>query len=101
MSENKEVSKRDLVALVAERAGVTKKEASTVLEATLATITDAVAQGWKVSIFGFGAFEPRQRKGRTGRNPRTGEILNIAAKVVPAFKAFKGFQSKVERLRGS
>lgn len=99
--DRKELSKRELVARVADLAGVTKKEAGNVLEATLVTITEAVANGQKVSLAGFGAFEPRQRKGRTGKNPRTGEILNIAAKVVPAFKAFKGFQSKVERLRGS
>lgn len=91
------MNKGELVERVAELASVTKKDAGKVLDATLTAIGEAVANGDTVSLADFGKFEARQRKGRTGRNPQTGDALDIAAKVVPAFQAFARFKKLVNR----
>eukprot|EP00741_Cyanophora_paradoxa_P004369 tig00000796_g4240.t1 len=78
------------------RANITKKEAKFVLTATLETIAEAVANGEKVTLPGFGSFDARVRKARTGRNPRTGETIEIPETRVPHFSAGKAFKDIVK-----
>lgn len=82
-----DISKSTLIEKVAARTGKTKKATEAILEATLATIADELIDGNKVKFIGFGTFEVRERKARTGTNPRTGELIEIADSKVPAFKA--------------
>jgi DNA-binding protein HU-beta len=89
------MNKGDLIDAVAEKAGVTKKEADQILTALFETIQDAVAKGEKVTLVGFGTFEPRDRKEREGRNPKSGETIKIPATRVPAFSAGKLFKEKI------
>lgn len=89
------MNKGELVDAVAEKASVTKKEADQVITATIDAIMDAVADGKKVTLVGFGSFEPRERKEREGRNPKTGDTMVIPATTVPAFSAGKLFKEKV------
>lgn len=89
------MNKAELVDAIAEKAGVTKKEADAVLSAVIETIVESVAGGDKVALVGFGSFEKRHRKEREGRNPKTGEAMTIAATSVPAFSAGKSFKEKV------
>ena len=89
------MNKADLVNSIADKAGVTKKQADTVLSAALDIIIDTVSEGDKVTLVGFGSFEPRHRKARNGRNPQTGKALQIPATTVPAFSAGKFFKEQV------
>ena len=89
------MNKGELVDKVAEKASVTKKQADAVLSAALETIIDAVSSGDKVTLVGFGSFEPRQRKAREGRNPKTNEKMEIPETTVPAFSAGKLFRERV------
>jgi DNA-binding protein HU-beta len=89
------VNKGELVDAVAEKANVTKKQAETIVTATLETIQVAVAEGDKVTLVGFGTFERRTRKAREGRNPKSGEKMQIPASTVPAFSPGKIFKEKV------
>jgi DNA-binding protein HU-beta len=81
------MNKNDLVTNIAEKSGLTKKDVETVVNGVLGEITEALTKGDKVQFVGFGTFETRERAGRTGRNPQTGETIEIAAATVPAFKA--------------
>lgn len=83
------MNKADLIAIVAERAGLTKAAAQDAVNATLAAVKDELAKGGKVALPGFGSFEVRSRAARTGRNPQTGAEIEIAASKVPAFKPGK------------
>ncbi|MGK7907055.1 MAG: HU family DNA-binding protein [Synechococcus sp.] len=89
------MNKGELVSAVAQSAKVSKKDAEKILSATLETIVETVAEGGKVTLVGFGSFEPRERKAREGRNPKTGEKIKIPAARVPAFAAGKSFKEKV------
>lgn len=89
------MNKGELVDAIASKANVTKKAADEILAATIEVITEAVAKGEKVSLVGFGSFELRHRKGRTGRNPKTGEEIQIAATNVPGFSPGKAFKEAV------
>jgi len=89
------MNKSELIEAIAERAKVTKKQADVVLNATLETIIDVVYSGDKVTLVGFGSFEPRERKAREGRNPKTNDKVNIPATRVPAFSAGKAFREKL------
>lgn len=89
------MNKGELIDAVAEKAEVTKKQADTIVTAAIDAIMEAVASGDKVTLVGFGSFEPRERAAREGRNPRTGETMTIPAGKVPAFAAGKGFKEKV------
>jgi DNA-binding protein HU-beta len=94
-SGDKVMNKGELVDKVAEKANVTKKEADAVLSAALETIMEAVSEGDKVTLVGFGSFESRERKAREGRNPKTGQKMTIPETKVPAFSAGKLFKDKV------
>jgi len=86
--------KADLVDKVAE-AGITKKQATEVVDCVLETIKGALAKGDKISLIGFGTFSVKERAAREGRNPQTGETIKIAKKNVPVFKAGKGLKDAV------
>ena len=89
------MNKEELVKEVAKKAKVSQKAAADVLSATIDTVQKTVAKGKKVTLVGFGTFEARKRKARTGRNPQTGAAIKIAAKTVPAFSAGKKFKTIV------
>lgn len=89
------MNKMDLVGSVAEKANLTKKEADRVVNAVLESIEEALAAGDKVQLVGFGTFEVKDRAARTGRNPKTGEEIDIPATRVPAFKAGKALRDAV------
>ena len=91
------MNKEELVTEISKSAKVTKKEAEAVLSATIETIENTVKKGDKVTLVGFGTFEPRKRAARTGRNPQTGKEIKIAAKTVPAFSAGKKFKEAVAK----
>ena len=89
------MTKVELIAKVAAEANLSKKDAEKAVSAVLEGITDALKVGDKVSLVGFGTFETRERPARTGLNPRTKETIQIAASVVPAFKAGKALKDAV------
>lgn len=90
------MNKTELINKVAEMTDLTKKDATKVVDAVFQSIADALAQGDKVQIIGFGNFEIRERAARKGRNPQTGEEIEIAASKVPAFKAGKALKEAVK-----
>ncbi len=90
------MNKTELVAFMAEEAGITKKDAEKALNAFIGGVQNAVKAGDKVSLIGFGTFESRERAAREGKNPQTGEKIKIAACKVPAFKAGKAFKDLVK-----
>ena len=90
------MNKTELIAAIAEKAAVSKKDAEKVVNATFDVITSAMADGDKVSLVGFGNFEVRERAAREGKNPQTGEKIKIAASKVPAFKAGKALKDAVK-----
>ncbi|WCT55999.1 HU family DNA-binding protein [Paenibacillus kyungheensis] len=81
------MNKTDLINNISTSSGLTKRDVETVLNGFLGEITDALTKGDKVQLIGFGTFETRKRAARTGRNPQTGEEINISESTVPAFKA--------------
>ena len=89
------MKKADIAAQVADKTSGSKGEAEVAVNAVLGTITDALARGETVSIAGFGTFSVKHREARQGRNPRTGESIEIAASTVPSFKAGKGLRDAV------
>jgi DNA-binding protein HU-beta len=89
------MNKSELVDAIAQKAQVTKKDADTVLTSALEAVMEAVLAGEKVTLVGFGTFEPRERQAREGRNPSTGKPIQIPATKVPAFSAGKLFKEKV------
>lgn len=91
------MNKTELVAAIAEKAEISKKDAEKALSAAIASITDALTNGDKVQLVGFGTFEVRARDARKGKNPRTGEEITIAASKVPAFKAGKALKDIVNK----
>jgi len=91
------MNKTELIAVVAEKAGLTKKDAERVVSATFETITDSLIKGEKVQISGFGIFETKTREARIGRNPRTKQTIQIPATRQPAFKASKTLKDTVAK----
>ena len=90
------MNKTELVAAVAEKAGISKKDADAAVAAVVASVTDALAKGEKVQLIGFGTFETRARAAKQARNPRTGETMTVPATKVPAFKAGKALKDAVK-----
>lgn len=89
------MNKRELIDSVASSADLSKADAESALDGVVAAISSALAGGDKVAIAGFGTFEVRSRSARTGRNPQTGETINIAASKAPAFKPASALKSAV------
>ena len=81
------MTKSELIDVIAEKAGLTKSDASKALAATLGSVTDALKAGEKVALIGFGTFSVSQRAARTGKNPQTGQALAIPASKAAKFKA--------------
>ncbi len=90
------MTKGELVAQVADNAGLTKKDAEKAVNAFVDAVTGALKKGDKVALVGFGTFEVRNRPARMGRNPRTKEEIKIPATKAPAFKAGKGLKEAVK-----
>lgn len=91
------MNKTDLVAIVAEKAGITKKDADRIISATVETIAENLIKGEKVQISGFGIFEVKNREARVGRNPRTKQTIQIPATRMPTFKASKSLKDSVAK----
>ncbi|RCJ29985.1 DNA-binding protein [Nostoc punctiforme NIES-2108] len=89
------MNKGELVDAVAAKTNITKKQTDEIISAFLSVVTEAVANGEKVTLIGFGSFERRERSEREGRNPKTQEVMIIPATKVPAFSAGKQFKEKV------
>ena len=89
------MNKTELVAAIAEKTDLTKKDAELALTAVVESITEALEKGDKVQLIGFGSFEVKNRAARTGRNPKTKEAIEIPASRVPVFKAGKALKDKV------
>jgi DNA-binding protein HU-beta len=89
------MKKAEIVNAIAEKTGLTKKDSENALDATFAAITEGLASGGKVQLVGFGTFEVRDRAARIGKNPKTGEPINIPASKNPAFKAGKVLKEAV------
>ncbi len=91
------MNKTELIAAAAESSGLTKKDTEKVLNAAFDAITAALVHGDKVQVSGFGIFEVKERQARVGRNPRTGDSMDIAASRVPSFKAGKALKDSVNK----
>lgn len=89
------MNKAELIEAVAEQADMTKADAGRAVDAVVSAITAALKQQNDVALVGFGTFTVRERAARSGRNPQTGETINIAAAKVPAFKAGKALKDAV------
>ena len=89
------MNKTELINAVAAKAEISKKDAEKALAAVLGSIEDALKAGDKVQLIGFGTFEVRERGARTGRNPKTGATITIAASKAPAFVAGKGLKDSI------
>ncbi|AMA73581.1 MULTISPECIES: HU family DNA-binding protein [Aneurinibacillus] len=90
------MNKTELIAKVSEMAELTKKDATKAVDAVFDAITEALKNGEKVQLIGFGNFEVRERAARKGRNPQTGEEIEIAASKVPAFKPGKALKEDIQ-----
>ncbi len=91
------MNKTELIAAVSEKTGVSKKDCEKTISAMLDQVAESLAQGDKVQIVGFGSFEVKERQARTGRNPKTGEAVEIAASKAPVFKAGKALKDTVAK----
>ena len=91
------MNKADLVAKVAEKAGLTKKDAEKAINAFVASVQEALVKKDKVQLIGFGTFEVKERAARTGRNPQTGEAIKIAASKAPVFRVGKALKDAVNK----
>ena len=91
------MNKAELITSMAEKSQLTKKDAESALKAFIDSVQEALENGDKVQLIGFGTFETRERAARTGRNPQTGAELKIAASITPAFKPGKALKEKVNQ----
>jgi len=90
------MNKQDLVGEVANQTELTKKTSREAIDAVFSAITDSLATGEKVTLVGFGTFQVMERKARNGRNPQTGESIQIPAKKVPKFAPGKGLKERIK-----
>lgn len=89
------MNKSELIDAIAEKGGLSKADAGKALDATIASISEALKEGDTVTLVGFGTFAVKERAARTGRNPQTGATIEIKASKVPSFKAGKGLKDAV------
>ncbi len=89
------MNKNDLISAVAESSGLTRSDATKAVEGVFDAITGSLKKGGEVRLVGFGTFSVAKRKASTGRNPRTGETMQIKASTLPKFKAGKGLKDAV------
>ena len=93
------MNKSELIDAIAAKANLSKKDAKAALEATLEAVSESLKAGDAVQLIGFGTFKVNERAARTGRNPRTGEEIKIAAAKIPAFVAGKALKDVVKECR--
>jgi DNA-binding protein HU-beta len=98
---NQPMKKSDLVDLVAQKLNFPKPQVEQTIESLLDTVADGLAKGERIDIRGFGAFQIRESAARSGRNPRTGETIQIAARKTPTFKVGKELRDKVNGVVGT
>ena len=91
------MNKTELIAALAEKAGLNKRDAEKALNAFTDVVTDTLIKGGKVQLVGFGSFEVKDRAARTARNPRTGDELTVPASKAPIFKAGKALKEAVKK----
>ncbi len=91
------MNKNDLVAVVADKAGLSKADSTSAVDSVFDAITDSLSGGGEVRLVGFGTFSVSQRRASEGRNPRTGERIQIPASKQPKFKAGKGLKDAVNK----
>jgi DNA-binding protein HU-beta len=91
------VNKAELISAMAEKSGMTKKDSEKALNAFVESVEEALVKRDKVQLVGFGTFEVRERSARKGRNPQTGEEIDIPAASVPAFKAGKALKDSINK----
>jgi len=91
------VNKAELISVMAEKSGLTKKDTEKALNSFIEAVEEALVNGDKVQLVGFGTFEVRERSARKGRNPQTGEEIDIPAASVPAFKAGKALKDSINK----
>ena len=91
------MNKTELVAAMADKAGISKKDAEKALGAFVEVVGESLKKGEKIQLVGFGTFEARERAAREGKNPQTGEKIKIAATTVPAFKAGKALKDLIAK----
>ena len=91
------MNKTELIAEIAKKAALSKKDAEKALNATVETIAETLAANGKVQLVGFGSFETKTRAAHTGRNPRTNETMEFPAKTIPVFKAGKALKDQVAK----
>ncbi len=89
------MNKSDLINAIAEESGLTKADAGRALDATISSVGNALKAGDSISLIGFGTFSVKERSARTGRNPQTGEAIQIKASKIPSFKAGKTLKDSV------
>ncbi len=89
------MNRTELVAAIAEKAGISKKDSEAALKAFIDTVTEELKNGEKVQLVGFGTFEVSERAAREGRNPQTGETMQISASKNPKFKAGKALKDQL------
>ena len=91
------MNKTELIAAIAEKAELSKKDAEAALNAMVDAVTEALVQGDKIQLIGFGSFEVKERAARVGRNPKTGEEIPISEARLPVFKAGKALKDAVAK----
>ncbi|MEO2153613.1 MAG: HU family DNA-binding protein [Aquificae bacterium] len=91
------MTKAELIARAAEKAGVSKKQADRCLKAIIEVIEDALQKGERIALPGFGVFQVKERAARKGRNPQTGEVIEIPARKVVVFKAAKQLRELINK----
>jgi len=91
------MTKDEMIAIMAESSGITRKQATQALESFMENVTTSLKKGTKVSFSGFGTFAISDRKARTGRNPQTGAAISIPASKVPVFRAGKNLKEAVRK----
>ena len=91
------LSKAELMQIIADKCDLTKKDVSSVVSTLFETITSEVSKGNEINIIGFGKFHSSKREARKGRNPKSGEVINIPAAVIPKFSAGKSFKDQVNK----
>jgi len=91
------MTKEEMIALMSDKSGITKKQAGEALQAFMGGVTTQLMNGEKVSFAGFGTFSVSNRKARTGRNPQTGDAIQIPASKVPVFKAGKNLKLAIKK----
>ena len=89
------MNKAELITSMAEKSKLTKKDAEVALKAFIESVEEALENGERVQLVGFGTFETRERAAREGRNPRTKEVIQIPASTTPVFKAASSFKEKI------